>query len=211
MPEERHILGLLVSRPEAPDFWNHAKQGLDLFDIKREVEILLQLFRIDLGPNITYNFDESTGEFVFSHKDKKTIIEGGIVSESVGLRYDFEQPVWNASIDLDELYRRMGGRSRFKRLPEYPTSRRDLSLVAAGGIRFAEIEKSLVKLAGPLLESLQVFDVYAGKSLGDDRTAYGVRLNFRSQERTLTDADVDAVIEKIVINLKKRLGVELRT
>jgi phenylalanyl-tRNA synthetase beta chain len=96
-------------------------------------------------------------------------------------------------------------------LPEYPSSRRDLSLVAGPGIHFGEIEKSLVKLAGPLLESLKVFDVYAGESLGDDRTAYGVRLNFRSQERTLTDADVDKVIEKIVSNLKKQLGVELRT
>ena len=210
LPEERTLLGLVVSRPETPGFWKHTKQTLDLFDIKREVEILLQVFRIDLRANITYNFDESTGEFVYLYKGK-TVIEGGIVSEPVGLRYDFEQPVWFVTIDIDELYRRMGDRPKFKRLPEYPSSRRDLSLVAGSGVRFGEIEKSLVKLAGPLLESLQVFDVYAGESLGDDRTAYGVRLTFRSQERTLTDADVDEVIEKIVSNLKKQLGVELRT
>jgi phenylalanyl-tRNA synthetase beta chain len=210
LPEERRMLGLVLSQPQTSGFWNDTKQSLDLFDIKREIEILLQVFRIDLRPNIEYNFDESTGEFIYSFKDK-TIIEGGIVSETVGLRYDFDQPVWFATIYIDELYRRVGERPKFKPLPEYPSSRRDLSLVAGPGIHFGEIEKSLVKLAGPLLESLKVFDVYAGESLGDDRTAYGVRLNFRSQERTLTDADVDKVIEKIVSNLKKQLGVELRT
>jgi phenylalanyl-tRNA synthetase beta chain len=210
LPEERNVLALVVSRPDAPDFWKHAKQALDVYDIKREVEILLQAFRIDLRTNITYNFDESTGEFAYLHKDR-TIIEGGIVSESVGLRYDFEQPVWYATCDTDELYRRKADRPKFRRLPEYPASRRDLSLVAGAGVRFDQIEKTLVKLAGPLLKSLQVFDVYEGESLGGDRTAYGVRLSFRSHERTLTDDDVDAVIDRIVKNLKKQLGVELRT
>jgi len=210
LPEERHMLGIVLSRPDDIDFWNDSKQSMDLLDIKKEVEVLLQAFRIDLGSDIVYNFDTTSGDFAYSFKNK-LVIEGGIVSEAISTRYGFEQPVWWATVDVDEIYRRHGGQPKFRALAEYPSSRRDLSLVAGHGIQFGEIEKSLVKSAGPLLESLQVFDVYTGDNVGSGLTAYGVRLNFRSSERTLTDPDVDKAIEKIVSNLKKQLGVELRT
>ncbi|MBP2680956.1 MAG: pheT, partial [Candidatus Krumholzibacteriota bacterium] len=67
------------------------------------------------------------------------------------------------------------------------------------------------KSAGPLLESTMVFDVYRGDNVPKGHTAYGVRLSFRSPDRTLRDEDIDRVIEKIVTTLKNELGVELRS
>jgi phenylalanyl-tRNA synthetase beta chain len=69
----------------------------------------------------------------------------------------------------------------------------------------------VAKVGGRLLESLQVFDVYRGAALGADRTAYGVRLSFRSADGTLKDAEVDAVVARIISKLEAELGVALRS
>ena len=62
-----------------------------------------------------------------------------------------------------------------------------------------------------MLESLQVFDVYRGDKIGTGQTAYGVRLTFRSAETTLTDGEVDQIIEKALTRLRNELKIELRT
>jgi phenylalanyl-tRNA synthetase beta chain len=62
-----------------------------------------------------------------------------------------------------------------------------------------------------LLESVVVFDVYRGEAIPEDHPAYGVRLSFRSPERTLRDEEIDRVIGKVVSKLKNELGVELRS
>lgn len=210
LPEERNLLAWVATKTDTSDFWNDFKQSIDLFDLKSDIESMVGVFKIDLGPDTEYTFDESRGQFAFM-ADKKAIIEGGIISADVERRYDFDQPIWFASVDLDELHRRAADRPRFSPLADYPSARRDLSLVAGRAVRFAEIQKSVVKSSGPLLESLQVFDVYNGSNIDNDCTAYGLRLTFRSPGRTLTDGDVDHVIAKVLLDLKKKLGVELRS
>ena len=125
--------------------------------------------------------------------------------------YDLDQAVWYADIDMNALFELRSSTPTFKPLPEYPISRRDLSLLVAPGVGFDQIEKSLVKSGGALLESLQVFDVYRGENVPDGRTAFGVRLSFRSKDATLTDGEVDAVVARMLDKLQSDLGVTLRS
>lgn len=210
LPLERTLLAMVVSRPEGDDFWYNSKSILELYDIKAEVEVLLGRFKIDLGQDVDYTFDASTGRFTYREQNE-VLIDGGIVADDVALRHGLEQPVWHVTFDVMALYDRVQEKKRVKSLGEYPSSKRDLSLVAKHGTQFADIEKALVKSAGRLLESLQVFDVYSGDRIEGGHTAYGVRLSFRSPERTLTDTEVDGAIESILARLKKELGVELRS
>ena len=83
--------------------------------------------------------------------------------------------------------------------------------MAPAGVGWGQIEKHVAKVGGRLLESLQVFDVYQGAALGTDRIAYGARLSFRSAEGTLKDAEVDAIVARIVAKLEAELGVVLRS
>jgi phenylalanyl-tRNA synthetase beta chain len=209
LPQERLQLTLLRSRSEGADFWLNPRQSLQVFDIKAEVEHILRSFHIDLGPDIHYTFDEASGDFAYVAKQQE-LITGGIVPDNLADRYGFEQPVWHVTLDVEALCERVLAKRALRPLGEFPDSRRDLSLVASRDTRFEDIEKSLVKSAGRLLESLQVFDVYKGDKLESGRVAYGVRLTFRSPERTLKDSEVDEVIQKILTKLKKQLGVELR-
>jgi phenylalanyl-tRNA synthetase beta chain len=210
LPEEGTVLALVMSQPEGTDFWMNPKTTAGVFDIKAEVEALLRTMKMDPSSGLSYAFDAPTGEFSYSTKEG-ALVEGGVVSETVAERCGIEQPVWFATFDLSKCYELKGCQGRLKALPEYPASRRDLSLVARPGSGYGEIEKALVKNAGPLLESAMVFDVYRGDNIPRGYTAYGVRLSFRAPDRTLRDEEIDRIIDKVVTTLKNELGVELRS
>ncbi len=210
LPEERTMLAIALTQPDGTDFWIHSKSGLDLFDIKGELEALLRCMKVDPIQGIGYDFDVPSGRFTYTAKNG-VLVEGGVLSEETADRRGIEQPVWFASIDLAECYELRSRQAKLRPLAEFPVSRRDLSLVTAGRTEYREIEKALVKHAGPLLESISVFDVYRGENLAKGSTAYGVRLSFRAPDRTLRDEEVDKIIEKAVSKLKDELGVELRS
>jgi len=209
LPDEKRQMAMVTTRPAGTEFWNNTKSEMDLFDIKGEIEHLLGVLKVDPSDGLYYDFDRSSGSFAWRRKED-AVIEGGIVTDEIARRYDFEQPIWYATFDLKMLYRIGTARPKLRPLPEYPVSRRDLSLLVKDGVEFRDIEKHLVKSAGRLLESHQVFDVYRGNNVAKDHSAYGIRLSFRSAERTLTDGEVDQVIDKILGKLKNELGVELR-
>ncbi len=210
LPEEELILTICMSMPGGTDFWYDSKSTAELFDIKRELEMLFDAFRIDLGPDVCYDFDSATGHFSYSSK-AGTLVEGGIISDRIARRYDLEQPLWYAGLDLKRCFELKAEGTRLTPLAEYPASKRDLSLLGPADVGYADIEKALVRHGGRLLESVVVFDVYRGDAIPDDHTAYGVRLSFRSSERTLRDQEIDRVISKVVSRLKDELGVELRS
>jgi phenylalanyl-tRNA synthetase beta chain len=210
LPAEPSQLLVLRTRPEGLDFWNDSKEATDLFDIKREIEALCGRFGVDLGRRFAYRFDPATGAFTYGD-GRRELINGGIVPARLGAYYDLDQPAWYAVADLQLLFQARRRRAGFEPVPEYPPSKRDLSLVTPAGVSYGQIEKSLVKNGGRLLESVQVFDVFRGGNMPEGSTAYGVRLSFRSSEGTLTDADVDAVLAKVIDKLQSELGVVLRS
>ena len=209
LPDERVMLVIARTRPSGHDFWNNSKQTVDLFDIKAEIETLTLSQNIDIAGRLSYNFDDPGGRFAYTERSD-TVIEGGIVPDRLAGKYELQQAVWYAIIDMARLLQLRAGRSRFKPLPEYPVSKRDLSLVTPPEVTFAQVEKSLVKHGGRLLESVRAFDVYSGSNLPVGSTAFGVRLLFRSAERTLRDSEIDKILEKVIQKLQGELGVRLR-
>jgi phenylalanyl-tRNA synthetase beta chain len=209
LPDEPVLLVIARTRPLGHDFWNNTKTTVDLFDIKAEVESLVLSLNIDIAGRLSYDFDDSEGRFAYSERHD-AVIEGGIVPARLAEKYELEQAVWYAVIDLNALLQLRTGRSRFKPLPEYPVSKRDLSLVTPPEVTFGQVEKCLVKHGGRLLESVQAFDVYRGSNLAAGSTAFGVRLLFRSAERTLRDSEIDKILGKVIQKLQGELGVTLR-
>ena len=210
LPEEQTVLALSISQPAGADFWLNSKTSIDLFDIKAEIEAMLRTFRVEPNAVLSYDFDAATGRFRYGTKEG-ILVEGGVVSEAVAERCGIEQPAWFASVDLARCYDLGVRQGKPKELPEYPASRRDLSLVVAAGTKYGEIEKALAKHSGPLLESLVVFDVYRGENIPEGLMAYGVRLSFRAPDRTLRDEEIDRIVDKVVTKLKIELGIEIRS
>jgi phenylalanyl-tRNA synthetase beta chain len=209
LPHERTLLVIARSHPSAKDFWDQSKQSTDLFEIKREVELLCMSQKVDTSGRLAYDFDGGTGRFVYRDR-QDTVVEGGIVPAKLAARYGFDQAVWYAIVDLELLHRLGGGPRKFRPIAEFPVSKRDLSLVTPADVTYDRVEKYLVKYGGRLLESVQAFDVYRGENLPEGSTAFGVRLLFRSPERTLRDSEIDEILEKVIHKLQSELGVTLR-
>ena len=210
LPEEpTHVL-IARTRPAGALFWRSPPEPVDYFELKAEVEVLLGTHAPDLFGELAFEFEPSHGTFRYSDR-RHTVVEGGIAPPAAMRELDLSQPVWYAIVNATALFEHATATPTFKPFSEYPPSRRDLSLVAPSGITWAQIEKHVVKVGGRLLESLHVFDVYRGGTLGEGITAYGVRLSLRSTESTLTDAAVDALVAKLVSKLESELGVTLRS
>jgi phenylalanyl-tRNA synthetase beta chain len=209
LPDETTMLAIALTRPPGKYFWNQLKQAPDLFDIKKEVEVLFASQGIDIAARLPYDFDAGSGRFRYRGR-KGTAVEGGIIPRKLGARYGFEQAVWFAIVDVEEFHRHAATTRKFKPLGDFPVSKRDLSLVTPKNVTYDQVEKYLVKYGGRLLESVQAFDVYRGENLTDGSTAFGVRLLFRSPERTLRDSEVDEIVEKVIYKLRSELGVTLR-
>ena len=87
---------------------------------------------------------------------------------------------------------------------------RDLALLVDENVEFAQIEQIARQTEKKLLKSVSLFDVYQGKNLPAGKKSYAVNFMFEDEERTLTEKQIDAMMQKLVHNLTTKLGAELR-
>lgn len=95
-------------------------------------------------------------------------------------------------------------------LPKYPATSRDIALVVDEEMTVGEIQKVIRKAGGKLLKKIELFDVYRGPQVGENKKSVAFALTYRHDDKTLTDEDVNAVHNKILTNLKEKLDVVLR-
>ncbi len=105
---------------------------------------------------------------------------------------------------------RAGDAVRYRPLPEHPASDRDLALLTPATVASAAVEGVIREAAGPLLESVRPFDLYEGKGIPEGTRSVAWRLRFRAADRTLTDAETDAAVSRVLAALEERLGVRRR-
>ncbi|MGD9560407.1 MAG: phenylalanine--tRNA ligase subunit beta [Oscillospiraceae bacterium] len=134
----------------------------------------------------------------------------GEVHPAVSEAFDIRPRVVAADVDMDLLFAVRGGTPQYRPLPKYPALTRDLALVADDALPAAEIAAVIRAAGGSRLESLTLFDVYTGEKLGAGKKSLAYSLVLRDAGATLTDADADAIIAKVLKNLEK-LGVQLRS
>jgi len=114
-------------------------------------------------------------------------------------------------LSMDALYDASAPRRQYKALPKYPPVPRDLSLITDVKMQAGDIIAIIKKYGGDILESAEVFDVYAGSQLPEGKKSLAFNLIFRSEERTLTDDEVSAKISTIVSALRSEAGAALRS
>jgi phenylalanyl-tRNA synthetase beta chain len=100
---------------------------------------------------------------------------------------------------------------KFRPLPSTPAVERDLALILGSDRTLAEVAAHVRTHSGALLESVTAFDEYRGSGIPAGTRSVAVRLVFRAPDRTLRDAEVDAVVSRVVASLEDELGIQLRT
>ena len=111
---------------------------------------------------------------------------------------------WNALMRISS-----GGKVVFAEIPRTQPVERDLALLIDKSVKFADIEQAIRKAERKLLRGVSLFDVYEGKNLPAGKKSYAVKMIFQDSEKTLTDKQTDAAMERI-IKAVRDLGAELR-
>ena len=99
---------------------------------------------------------------------------------------------------------------KYKQLPKYPAITRDIAMVVSDEINVRQIEDVFRKTRSNILESYELFDVYKGKQVGEGLKSVAYSLSFRAADKTLTDDEVNTVMENIISELEKKLNAKLR-
>ena len=114
-----------------------------------------------------------------------------------------KEDVFVMEINLDKLFSKKTGKMKYKEISKYPTVKKDISIVVDKNITSNEIAVAIKKSAGSLLLNTEVFDVYTGKGIEEGKKSLAYSLTFGTNDRTLTDEEINKVLEKIIERLSK--------
>ena len=134
----------------------------------------------------------------------------GQIHPIVAANYGIEAEVYCAEINFNQLFELRLGDPVYTPLPKYPTITRDLALVCGEDLTVAQVEDAITSAAGKLLRSIKLFDVYRGIGIPEGKKSLAFSLALRADDRTLTDADSEQVITRVLGQLKEKLDVTLR-
>lgn len=121
-----------------------------------------------------------------------------------------KEDVFVFEINLDKLLSKKVGGMKYKEISKYPEIKKDLAILVDKNKTSQEIQTTIKKLGGSLLNNIEIFDVYTGKNIDADKKSMAYSLTFAAKDKTLTDDEVNPIMEKIITGLQKQLGAELR-
>ena len=142
---------------------------------------------------------------------KKSFGVMGLLSKKVVAQFEIDQEVYYAELDWQALLKKSFSEGvTFEEISKYPIMRRDFALLVDEATPFEELQKTALQTEQKILKEVQLFDVYQGKNLPKGKKSYGLSFSFQDNKKTLTDPQVDKVMEKLKANFEKQFGAELR-
>ena len=176
---------------------------VDFYDIKGIAEELLDY----LGYGGRYSFvvkDELPKEF-HPYQTAQISVNNDIVGIIGKLHPNCTKDnVYVLEINLDKLLEKKTGKMKYKEISKFPSVKKDLAVVIDKDITSEEIAKQIKKLAGNLLLGSKIFDVYTGENIEENKKSIAYSLEFGAADRTLTDDEINAILEKIIAGLEKQ-------
>ena len=134
----------------------------------------------------------------------------GEIHPDVSENYGVDEACFVATLDLDVLYESANTDRKYKALPKFPAVTRDIALLVEDAVLVQEIEETIRKAGGNLVEKVELFDIYKGKQIPDGKKSIAYAIAYRDENKTLTDKDVNKVHDKILRSLEYKLGATLR-
>ena len=208
--QQQPMLAGVVCGSRLPEAWANGREGIDFFDVKADVEALL-------------NASGSLGEFTFAagkhpalHPGQTARIERdgrevgflGALHPELAKTLGLDRPVFLFELVLGEVVE--GRLPKFHELSKFPEVRRDLALIADRDVASSSVLEVIRDNAGEWLTDLRLFDVYQGKGIDPDRKSLAVGLTWQHPSRTLNDDEVNATTQNILTSLEQRLNTTLR-
>ncbi len=207
---ERFEAALLLAG--APDEWGRPGSEADRYlDVKGAAEALLEALGIDSCRTDPYHeacWKRGTGASIT--RSGEPLGHLGEVAPSLATALGLERPAWAAVLDVAAIGKAVPRVRAYEAIPRYPVSKRDLAIVVSRDTRHASVEELIRAEGGKLLTQVRLFDVFEGGSIGSGKKSMAYALEFQAPDRTLSDPEVDVVLQAIVRALSAKLGAAQR-
>ncbi|MEF2966928.1 phenylalanine--tRNA ligase subunit beta [Paenibacillus sp. M1] len=214
-PRELSALGLLLAGSREAKRWNAPAEKVDFFDLKGALESVFEY--LGVSDLISYAADAPQGlhpgrsASIYLNVPEGKLRLGTLGQLHLELQREMElDDTYIAELLLEPLYRHAGETVVYRDLPRFPAMQRDIAVVVDRNVEAASLIASIRQTAGELLESVEVFDVFTGSKLGEDKKSVALSLVYRHKERTLTDEEVTEVHESVIAALEQTFAAELR-
>lgn len=212
--EEVPLLALWNAGTLAEDSWTATKRPASFFRLKADVENIFR--RISLAPetllqNTLAESDLFVDELNYTTPSGKVIARLGEVAPSILEKLDIRIPVFFAELRFDLMMAEVeNNKLQVGEINKFPTVVRDFALLIDENITFAELEKCAKHAGGKLLREVRLFDVYKGRNLPQGKVSYALRFRLQEDKGTLTEKQIEKIMNNIRTRLEKELGATIR-
>ena len=210
--EEMH-LGMWTTGKRVEGSWAHADEKASFYELKAYV---LNIFtRLGVNPGIVVSETSDNNIFgkalALKARSGKVLCEMGTVCHKLLKKMDIDQEVFFADINWDNVMRAIKKNEvLYHDISKFPSVSRDLALLIDKSVEFEQIEQIAHQTEKKLLKSVELFDVYEGKNLPEGKKSYAVNFILQDETKTLNDKQIEAIMTKLINNLKQKLNAELR-
>ncbi len=211
--KEENMIALWVTGKRVSGSWAHADEASTFFELKAYVMNILSRIGLPFGMLV---FKDSESDIfskatLIENRGGKKFVEMGLVSKKILKSAGIDQEVYYAELNWTALMKAIKKQKvEYVEISKYPSVSRDLALLLDKNTEFARVEQIAYQSEKKLLKKVELFDVYEGKNLPDGKKSYAVNFILQDEQKTLNDKQIEAIMNKIITNLKKELGAELR-
>jgi len=207
--EENHLC-LYVTGNLNDDSWKMKAQGADFFYLKGLCNQILRSLGINAS-FVTEKDDQKLKNIVQVIVEKELVLRTGSVDSSLLRNFDIKQPVFFADFKWDVLMKLASAqRIEFKELAKQLPVYRDLAMVVNRSLAYEDVEKTTQQIGLDKLQKVQLFDIFESEKLGKDKKSLAISFTFIDEEKTLTDKEIDAMMNKIMTTFEEKLSAEIR-
>ena len=210
---EEMRLGMWITGKRVEGSWTHPDEQSSFYELKGYVLNIVRRLGVNPGIMVCEHSDNNVfgKALVLKTRAGKVLCEMGTVCHKILKKMDISQDVFYADLNWDNLMRAIKkNETLYHDISKFPSVSRDLALLIDKSVQFEQIEQIARQTEKKLLKSVELFDVYEGKNLPAGKKSYAVNFILQDETKTLTDKQIEAIMNKLINNLKQKLGAELR-
>ena len=211
--KEQNHAALWVTGKRVEGSWAHKNEDSTFYELSAYVENILR--RIGVKPGMIVRKKSENDIFssglTIENRGGKKLVEMGIITKKLQKQFGLDNPVYYAEMNWTALMKVIKKNEvLYTEISKFPAVSRDLALLVDNSVEFAQIEQIARQTEKKFLKKVELFDVYEGDKLPAGKKSYAVNFILQDEEKTMGDKQIDAIMQKLITNIKKQLNAELR-
>ncbi len=211
--KEQYHAGLWVTGKRVEGSWAHQNEDSTFYELSAYVENILRRIGVKPGMLVRKKSDNDifSAGITIENRGGKKLIEMGIITKKLLKQFGLDAPVYYAELNWTALMKVIKKTEvLYTEISKFPAVSRDLALLVDNSVEFAQIEQIARQTEKKLLKKVELFDVYEGDKLPAGKKSYAVNFILQDEEKTMGDKQIEAIMNKLIANIKKQLNAELR-